>query len=39
MRLIILTILALLAFAGNSLLCRIALHETSIDPYHLRRFA
>lgn len=32
MRLIILTILALLAFAGNSLLCRIALHETSIDP-------
>ncbi|MBE1286110.1 MAG: EamA family transporter [Alteromonadaceae bacterium] len=32
MRLIIYTILALLAFAGNSLLCRIALHETNIDP-------
>ena len=32
MRLIILTILALLAFAGNSLLCRIALYETNIDP-------
>lgn len=32
MRLIIFTLLALLAFAGNSLLCRIALHETNIDP-------
>lgn len=32
MRLFILTCLALIAFAGNSLLCRIALDETSIDP-------
>jgi drug/metabolite transporter (DMT)-like permease len=31
-RWIILTILALLAFAGNSLLCRAALQHTSIDP-------
>ena len=31
-RLIILTSLALLAFAGNSLLCRLALKNTAIDP-------
>ncbi len=30
-RLILVTVLALLAFAGNSLLCRVALRETSID--------
>lgn len=28
----LLTILAMIAFAGNSLLCRLALKETSIDP-------
>ena len=27
-----LTALAMLAFAGNSLLCRVALRDTSIDP-------
>jgi drug/metabolite transporter (DMT)-like permease len=32
MRIVVLTSLAMLAFAGNSLLCRIALTETSIDP-------
>lgn len=31
-RLIVLTLLSLLAFAGNSLLCRIALIQTTIDP-------
>src|SRR5665213_186818 len=31
MRVLILTVLAMLAFAGNSLLCRIALKGTSID--------
>jgi drug/metabolite transporter (DMT)-like permease len=31
-RLILLTLLALLAFAGNSILCRFALKETAIDP-------
>ena len=31
-RLFFLTLLALLAFAGNSLLCRMALKQTSIDP-------
>jgi drug/metabolite transporter (DMT)-like permease len=31
MRLFVLTLLALLAFAGNSLLCRAAFHATSID--------
>lgn len=31
-RLFTLTLLAMLAFAGNSLLCRIALKQTSIDP-------
>lgn len=31
-RLTLLTALALLAFAGNSLLCRIALRDTAIDP-------
>ena len=30
-RVVILTLLALLAFAGNSLLCRLALKQTSID--------
>src|SRR5450759_4450850 len=30
-RIIVLTSLAMLAFAGNSLLCRIALKQTSID--------
>ena len=32
MRLIFLTVLTLLAFAGNSVLCRMALTTTSIDP-------
>jgi drug/metabolite transporter (DMT)-like permease len=31
-RMMVLTTLAMLAFAGNSLLCRIALRETTIDP-------
>ena len=31
-RLVILTALAMLAFAGNSLLCRVALKNTGIDP-------
>jgi hypothetical protein len=31
-RILILTSLAMLAFAGNSLLCRIALKHTAIDP-------
>lgn len=31
-RLLILTVLAMVAFAGNSLLCRIALKHTAIDP-------
>lgn len=31
-RLFTLTLLAMLAFAGNSLLCRIALKQTAIDP-------
>lgn len=31
---IVLTILSMLAFAGNSLLCRIALKHTAIDPIH-----
>lgn len=31
-RLFVLTLLALLAFAGNSLLCRLALKDTGIDP-------
>jgi drug/metabolite transporter (DMT)-like permease len=31
-RVFLLTLLALLAFAGNSLLCRIALKHTAIDP-------
>jgi drug/metabolite transporter (DMT)-like permease len=31
-RIVILTSLAVLAFAGNSLLCRLALKHTSIDP-------
>ena len=30
-RLIALTTLAMLAFAGNSLLCRVALRDTAID--------
>lgn len=29
---LLLTVLAMLAFAGNSLLCRLALKHTSIDP-------
>jgi hypothetical protein len=32
MRVAVLTCLAMLAFAGNSLLCRIALRDTRIDP-------
>jgi drug/metabolite transporter (DMT)-like permease len=32
MRIMVLTSLAMLAFAGNSLLCRIALRETPVDP-------
>jgi len=31
-RIIVLTSLAMVAFAGNSLLCRVALKQTSIDP-------
>jgi drug/metabolite transporter (DMT)-like permease len=31
-RIVILTTLAMIAFAGNSLLCRVALKETGIDP-------
>jgi len=31
-RLFILVVLAMIAFAGNSLLCRLALHTTPIDP-------
>jgi len=31
-RTLLLTALAMLAFAGNSLLCRVALRDTSIDP-------
>ena len=31
-RIIVLTSLAMIAFAGNSLLCRVALKHTSIDP-------
>jgi len=31
-RVLILTVLAMLAFAGNSLLCRMALKHTAIDP-------
>lgn len=33
-RLFFLTMLAMIAFAGNSLLCRLALKHTSIDPAH-----
>lgn len=32
MQVLLATVLALLAFAGNSLLCRIALRDTAIDP-------
>lgn len=32
LRLLVLTLLSLLAFSGNSLLCRIALKQTTIDP-------
>ncbi|HTD90048.1 MAG TPA: EamA family transporter, partial [Burkholderiales bacterium] len=31
-RIMVLTLLAMIAFASNSLLCRIALKQTSIDP-------
>jgi len=31
-RILVLTVLAMIAFAGNSLLCRLALHHTAIDP-------
>jgi drug/metabolite transporter (DMT)-like permease len=31
-RILVLTVLAMIAFAGNSLLCRIALKHTGIDP-------
>ncbi|OYW91273.1 MAG: EamA family transporter, partial [Pseudomonadales bacterium 32-61-5] len=31
-RTLLLITLAMLAFAGNSLLCRVALRDTSIDP-------
>lgn len=31
-RTLLLTALAMLAFAGNSILCRIALRDTTIDP-------
>lgn len=32
LRAVVLTVLAMLAFAGNSILCRLALKETGIDP-------
>lgn len=32
LRTLVLTLLAMLAFAGNSLLCRLALKQTAIDP-------
>lgn len=32
LRLVVLTALAMLAFAGNSLLCRLALKQTTLDP-------
>ena len=32
MRVIVLTLLAMIAFASNSLLCRAALKQTTIDP-------
>ncbi|UHQ55448.1 MULTISPECIES: DMT family transporter [Microbulbifer] len=32
LRILLLTTLAMIAFAGNSILCRLALKETSIDP-------
>lgn len=32
LRAVVLTVVAMLAFAGNSILCRLALKETSIDP-------
>jgi len=38
-RLVALTALAMLAFAGNSLLCRVALRQTDIDPASLTRRA
>jgi len=31
-RVVLLTTIAMVAFAGNSLLCRVALRETTIDP-------
>ena len=31
-RVVVLTSLAMIAFAGNSLLCRVALRDTRIDP-------
>ncbi len=31
-RLVILVVLTMIAFAGNSLLCRVALKDTHIDP-------
>jgi hypothetical protein len=35
-RLFLLTSLAMAAFAGNSLLCRLALRHTAIEPLTLR---
>jgi drug/metabolite transporter (DMT)-like permease len=32
LRILVLTVLAMIAFAGNSLLCRLALKHTSLDP-------
>ncbi|MET1219045.1 MAG: DMT family transporter [Glaciecola sp.] len=32
MKVVIMSIIALIAFAANSVLCRLALHETDIDP-------
>jgi drug/metabolite transporter (DMT)-like permease len=32
LRVFLLTVIALLAFAGNSLLCRVALRQTAVDP-------
>jgi len=37
-RIVFLTTLAMIAFAGNSLLCRVAFKETSIDPASFTSF-
>ena len=39
LRMVMLVAVAMLAFAGNSLLCRMALKHTAIDPAQVRRLA